>query len=274
MNIYCNGDSFTAGEELLDHLFPGWPGYRTTGSIWIKDTDFNWLEIRKKIGSTVFGDVENLLNEQKKKSWTGQLNEIDSSLFVMNGAVGGASITGIANRTVLDLAKHKDKNFDFIFIQLTGPNRIEFYNSELLENYFMRERPIGHLDKFPEKEREIAKKIVECYSDKEFSIKYLYTMINLKFAVRGITGKDPIFLLSHKVWKDYILDSLSENDKLYKNEIIQILIKESGILEIPDENIMENVQLRYNFLHTPLLHFEPRCHVEFAKVIYNRYIKC
>ncbi len=273
MNIYCNGDSFTAGEELLDHLFPGWPGYRTTGSIWVKDTDYHWLEVRRKIGSTVFAGIDRLLEKQKEASWAGQLQKIDNNISVINGAVGGASITGIANRTIVDLSTYKNQNFDFIFIQLTGPNRLDFYNSDLVENYFMKEHPIGHLDKFSDIQREIAKKYVACYSDKEFSLKYLYTMISLRYAIKGLTGKTPIFLLSQKVWKDYILNSLLSDERLNNHKVIKTLINDSGILNITDYDIMEDVQIKNNFLHTPLLHFEPRCHEEFAKIIYNKYIR-
>jgi hypothetical protein len=272
MNIYCNGDSFTAGEELLDHLFPGWPGYRSTGSVWIKDSDHHWMEIRKQLGSNMFGSLENFLKKQKECSWAGQLSKLNSNISVINGALGGSSITGIANRTIVDLAMHQDKKFDFVFIQLTGPNRIGFYNSNLPVNYFMRENPIGHIGKFPAIEKEIANKYVLCYSDKEFAIQYLYAMIGLKHAVKGLTGHYPIFLSSHKKWQDYIVNSLITDQQLANDKIIQILIKDSSILDIPNTNSMENVQLQNNFLHTPLLHFEPRCHEEFAKIIYNKYL--
>jgi hypothetical protein len=272
MNIYCNGDSFTAGEELLDHQFIGWPGYRSTGSILVKDTDHRWGAVRRKIGSTIFGSIEYYLEKQKEQSWAGQLNKINNSISVINGAIGGSSITGIANRTIVDLTKHRDKKFDFIFIQLTSPNRLGFYNSTLPETYFMKEHPIGHIDKFPPLEQEIAKKYILCYSDKEFAIQYLYTVVGLKHAVYGLTGQYPIFLSSHKIWKDYITSPLLKDQTLYNNEIIKILIEESGILNILDSDIMEDVQTKNNFLHTPGLHFEPRCHEEFAKVIYNKYI--
>jgi hypothetical protein len=273
MNIYCNGDSFTAGEELLDHQFIGWPGYKTSGSIHVKDTDYQWLAVRKRIGSTIFGSVDLLLEKEKEKSWAGQLNNLDNNISVINGALGGSSITGIANRTIIDLTKQQDKKFDFIFIQLTSPNRIGFYDSTLAEKYFMIEHPLGHLEKFSLIQQEITKKYIECYSDKEFSIQYLYAMINLKYAIKGLTGINPIFLLSHKVWKDYILRPLLEDEKLINHEVIKTLINNSDILNITDEDIMEDVQIKNNFLHTPLLHFESRCHKEFAKIIYNKYIR-
>ncbi len=273
MNIYCNGDSFTAGEELLDHILPDWPGYRSTGSILVKDTDYQWLYVRRKKAYDVFGSIEQLLKKEKEESWAGQINKIDNNISVINGAIGGSSIIGIANRTIIDLTNYRDKKFDFVFIQLTSPNRIGFYNSNLPENYFLKEHPIGHIDKFPPLEREIAKKYVLCYSNKEFSIQYLYTLNGLKHAVYGLTGKYPIFLSSHKIWKEYIIDPLLKDEKLSNNETIQCLIKDSGILNISDDDIMEDIQIKNKFLHTPLLHFEPQCHKEFAKIIYNKYIK-
>jgi hypothetical protein len=230
------------------------------------------MEVRRKKGIELFGSLEKFLTTQKEQSWGGQLEKINDNITVINGAVGGSTINGIANRTIVDLTNHKDKKFDFVFIQLTGPNRIGFYNSDLPENYFMRERPIGHIDKFPHYEQEIAKKYVLCYSNKEFAIQYLYTMIGLKYAVKGLTGHYPIFLSSHKIWEEYIVGALLKDEKLSSNNVIQTLINDSGILGIPDDNIMEDVQINNNFLHTPLLHFEPRCHEEFAKIIYNKYI--
>jgi hypothetical protein len=275
MNIYCNGDSFTAGEELLDYQFAGWPGYRSTGSYYSPSMDFDlrqWSTIRQQHAHNIFGSFEHFYEKEKEQSWAGQLSKITKNISVINGAVSGSTIAGINNRTTIDLITHRDKKFDFIFIQLTSPNRIGFYNSDLLEKYFMKEHPIGHLEKFSKIQQEIAKKYIECYSDKEFAIQYLYAMIGLKHTVKGLTGLYPIFLSSHKIWKDYIVNPLLTDKKLCNDKKIQILIKDSGILDIPNENIMEDAQLRNNFLHTPLKHFEPRCHEEFAKILYNKYI--
>lgn len=230
------------------------------------------MEVRRKKGIELFGSLEKFLTAEKEQSWSGQFEKINDNITVINGAIGGSTIAGIANRTIVDLTNHKDKKFDFVFIQLTGPNRISFYNSNLPENYFLRERTIGHIDKFPPLEQDIAKKYVLCYSDKEFAIQYLYTMIGLRYAVKGLTGQYPIFLSSHKIWEEYIVGALLKDETLSSNNIIQTLINDSGILGIPDDNIMENTQVKNNFLHTPLLHFEPRCHVEFAKLIYSKYL--
>jgi hypothetical protein len=51
------------------------------------------------------------------------------------------------------------------------------------------------------------------------------------------------------------------------------MLDNSGILDIPEENIMETTQMKNNFLFTPVKHYELKCHEEYARVIYNRYLK-
>ena len=55
LEIYCNGDSFTAGEELQDHLLSGFPGFNTTGSMYAKDVDKRWAASRWTRGEAYFG---------------------------------------------------------------------------------------------------------------------------------------------------------------------------------------------------------------------------
>jgi len=274
MNIYCNGDSYTAGAEILDYQFPDFPGYSPTGSHLAAHADHNWANIRRQKGIEFFGSYENLILKEKEYAWPGQFKKIDPKINVINGGVNGSSITGIANRTLIDLLKNKDKKFDFIFIQLTGPLRIEFYNSTLLNRHFMREQAMGWIENLPSKfERDIAKGYLTYYENSDFSIKYLYALINLKNAVKGITGIEPIFLMGMKIWKDQIINPLLENDILKKNTHVQLMLDNSGILDIPEENIMETTQMKNNFLFTPVKHYELKCHEEYARVIYNRYLK-
>lgn len=274
MNIYCNGDSYTAGQEILDYQFSDFPGYSPNGSYLAIDGDYNWARIRCQKGIEFFGSHENLISKEKECAWPGQFKKINPEINITNSGLSGSSITGIANRTLVDLLKNKDKKFDFIFIQLTSPTRVEFYNSTLLNSYFMREKTMGWIDFLPNQfERDIAKGYLKYYKDSDFSIKYLYALINLKNAVKGITGVEPIFLLGLKIWRDQILDPIINNSVLKKDENIQVLLTESGILNIGDDEIMENTQLENNFLYTPLKHYELRCHEEYARKIYNKYLK-
>jgi len=274
MNIYCNGDSFTSGLEILDYQFSNFPGYSPTGSYLATDANYNWARVRQNHGINFFGSYEELILQERSAAWPGQLKKIDNNINFINSGVAGSSITGIANRTTIDLLKNKNIKFDFIFIQLTSPTRFEFYNSDLSDSYFMREKPMGWIEFLPNQfEKEIAKGYMKYYKNEDYSIKYLYVMTGLKNLIKGITGIDPIFFISLKVLKYHILDPLEKNVMLKNNDIIQTLINESGILEIPEENCMDTTQIKNNFLFTPMKHFELRCHEEFAKTIYQKYIK-
>lgn len=274
MNIYCNGDSYTAGQEILDYQFSDFPGYSPYGSHLAVFADHNWARIRVKKGTEFFGSHENLISKEKEFAWPGQLKKINPDINIINGGVSGSSITGISNRTVIDLIKNKNIKFDFIFIQLTGPLRIEFYNSTLSKRKFMREITMGWIDDLPtQSERDIAKGYLKYYKDSDFSIKYLYALINLKNAVKGITGIEPIFLMGMKIWKDQIINPLLENNILKIDTHVQLMLDNSGILDISEENIMETTQIKNNFLYTPVKHYELKCHKEYARIIYNKYLK-
>ena len=248
MNIYCNGDSYTAGQEILDYQFDDFPGYSPTGSYRATDADYTWAKIRNQQGIKYFGSLKTFQTQEKIAAWPGQLNKIDSSIKYINSGLAGSSLTGIANRTIIDLLNHRDMKFDFIFIQLTSPTRFEFYNSTLPESYFMREKAMGWIEFLPnEYEKEIARGYMKYYKNADFSIKYLYTLINLKNAIKGITGIEPIFLMSLKILKDHILDPLTDNSLIH-DKIIQTMINESGLLNLPEENFMEYTQIKNNFL--------------------------
>jgi hypothetical protein len=276
MNIYCNGDSYTSGQEILDYQFTNFPGYDKTGSPGDRAAYANkhWANIRIQQGINFYGSYDKFLEEERKFAWPGQIKKIDKSIECINGGRAGSSIIGISNRTMIDLLKHKDKKFDLVFIQLTSPTRVEFYNWCMPKSYYMRETALGWIEFLPKEiEKQIAKGYSQLYNDADFSIKYLYSVVGLKNLVKGITGKNPIFLFSLKILKNYILDPLEQNTVLKNSDVIQSLIRESSILEIPEENFMEHTQIKNNFLYTPLKHFELKFHEEFAKLIYSKYLK-
>jgi hypothetical protein len=273
LNIFCNGDSFTSGSDLMDHLFPNFPGFTTTNSPYAKDSDREWSHKRQSKGIEYFKTIKDFKKAELDAAWPNQLTKINPNINVVNIGTNGASMAGIANRTIVELLKHKDTKFDFVFIQLTSPLRVEFYKSIYLHRHFMNEVRLGWLDYLNiQKEKELATIYASYYKDEDFAIKYLYTLLNLRYAVKGLTGVYPILVSSLKFWYDIIVTSLAKNDLLVKDPIIQILINESGILGLTDDDFMETVQIKHNFRFTPCLHYESKCHEEFAKVIYNKYI--
>jgi hypothetical protein len=275
MNIYVNGDSFSAGEELADIDLPGFPGYKTETSNFIKDLSDNemkWSERKWMVGQNYYGTYENYVNAGKALAWPAALLKMDSNLFVKNSSKSSASMTGIANRTIADLLEYQSQgiNFDRVFIQLTGCHRFEFYDSTDSQNKFVVDKTLGWVHTLrTETQRQLGKSYIAQYKDKDYAIKFLYALCTLKYAIKGLTGVDPIFLSSLVLFTKNVISPLVESENL----TIKLLLKESGMLSIPDELYMETVHTQNNFLYMPINHFEYRTHLEYAKIIYDRYIK-
>ena len=274
MNIYVNGDSFAAGIELIDWVLPGFPGYSTTESpiaaAASKETKA-WYASSKKIASKYFGSVENYVKAQRNLAWPAELGKLDPALVVHNGGRGGASMPGIAHRTIADLLTLKAKGiiFDRVFIQLTSSYRFEIYDSTLIREKFILDRPFAWIDTLPSRtQQELGKCYIEQYKNEDLAIKFLYNLCTLKQAVKGLTGYEPIILSSQTAFTTAVIDPLKNNP----DPLIQLLLKESGILDILPEYCMQTVHRDNNFLYCPGMHFEHRTHQAYAKIIYNKYI--
>jgi hypothetical protein len=274
MKIYTNGDSFTSGQELVDFLLPGYPGNHNIKFYLAKDANLTWADQRTKLILNYFGSLENLIEQEKLAAWPNCLRKINENLTVYNGSRYGSSITGICNRTLADLLELKNNNLDFIFIQLTNTPRIEFYNSNLPERYFLQERSLAWIHQLKDNslEKQIATAFMKYNSDADYSIKYLYCLCGIKNIVKSLTGINPIFLLSTPFIIGQILDPIRKNPDLENNKIIKNLIIESGILDLKNDDSMEYVHELHKFQYTPMGHYEKRTHEKFAEHIYNRYI--
>jgi hypothetical protein len=275
MNIYVNGDSYTAGSELTDWVLPGFPGYNSVGSPIVKEVTKEakeWHAHRYEVAIKYFGSIENYFKAERNLAWPAELHRLDPNLFVYNGGKNGASITGIAHRTIADLLMNKAQGiaFDRVFIQLTSCNRFEIYDVNIPQQKFIVDKQVGWIDTLPEKtQRELGKSYVAQYKDADYAIKFLYNLCTLKQAVKGLTGQEPIILSSLFFFTNNVITPLKDNT----NPLIQTLLKESGILDIADEDCMMTVHKDNNFLYLPVSHFEHRTHQAYAKIIYNKYIK-
>lgn len=274
--IYCCGDSFTDGTELVDHLLPGYPGLKATNNLLVNKDEKIWSATRFKEGRKYFGTEEKYRQTQKDAAWPGRLLKLDNRLSVINGSRDGISIVGIANRTLIDLMSiyNRSDSVDVVFIQLTSPTRLEIYNQKHPDKYFMNERTFGWIDTFETKvEQHLGVATVKHYSVVENSIKYLYNMCMIKNAVKGITGTYPVFLGSYAEFIRNVVDPLIHRSELINNDTINCLLSNSGILNIPDDDIMSTIHEKNQFLYTPISHFEQRTHDLYANHIYNKYIK-
>lgn len=274
--VYCCGDSFAAGTELLDYRLPSWPGYKTTGTLYVTREDKNWSSARHREGVVYFGSDAQYRDAQKEASWCGELSRLDNNITVINGSRDGISIAGIANRTLADLLSiyAGGDTVDTVFIQLTSASRLEIYNSTMATTHFMSERTFGWIDTYTiPSEYTLAKATVQHYRARENSIKYLYNMCMIKNAVKGITGKYPVFLASYSDFIKGVIDPILAIPELASNNIINELLVNSGIQNIPADDIMETIHLRNNCRYTPISHFEGKTHQLYAAHIYEEYLR-
>ena len=275
MNIYVNGDSYTAGSELTDWLLPGFPGYSTTGSPIAKEVTKEvkeWNSHKYDVAIKYFGSIENYFKAERDLAWPAELHRLDPNLFVYNGGKNGASITGIAHRTIADLLMNKAQGiaFDRVFIQLTSCNRFEIYDADMPQQKFIIDKAVGWVDTLPKKtQRELGNCYAAQYTDADYAIKFLYNLCTLKQAVKGLAGQEPIILSSLFFFTNNVITPLKDNT----DPLIQTLLKESGILDIAAEDCMMNVHKDNIFLYLPISHFEHRTHRAYANIIYNKYIK-
>jgi hypothetical protein len=267
MNIYVNGDSFPAGFELADTVLPSFPGLQT--KMFTNNPHFKkWEMERKAEGSRYYGNLELLEKAGKDLAWPAELTKIDSNITIYNGAKAGASIAGISNRTINDLVSYKNNNikFDYVFIQLTTTDRYEFYDTNVRNLGCIQDGGATNISNLTlDKQRQYASLFFQVHSDMDLAVKYLYTVSTLKYAIKGLTDIEPIFLISSKFF-------ISQVKRLLEKVYLKNLIDDSKLLEMILEESMEHVQILNNYLYLPLGHYEQRTHQAYARLIYDRYI--
>lgn len=299
MLIYCNGDSHSAGSELADDLYPGWPGFSVDNIInsekklftasknliqhkFINAANINILEMKclpdiydNKI-ETHYQTVQSVLEIiEKYRAWPNQLHLIDSEIKVINEARGGAGMTGICQRTVVDLIRLKSENIkvDKVILQLTSTSRPEIYDIDIHE--FMYERPIGSDRQFWKEEDDyiIAKSIEKKYTTHDYLIKYLYTLCSAVEAIKSLTGDYPLIVDSFNI--EYIKSDIFSLDTHFKiKDIKQNLDRFSALLTGSRINniflpTMMEVSKEVEFAFCVMGHFSVDVHKKFAEVIYE-----
>lgn len=220
MLIYCNGDSFTAGVALCDHIFPGYPGtfsreelktkageikkFADSKSEYYRNKHFKYLDIfSDNIDNIAFQDKPGIgcvsvagghQYMEKNYTYLAEMERLDPTIQTINSAKGGASMGGICNRTLLDLMDLRSKNIqvDRVIIQLTSIARFEIFDTNY--KHFIFDRPVGYFNAEDAGAVRISDAIVARYTDNDYTIKFLYHLLSIIETVRSITGKPPIII--------------------------------------------------------------------------------
>ncbi len=278
MRIYAIGDSFTAGEELLDFTLKGFPGYKTIEEVdnpRYNDYKIAWLKQKAILKWNQYNRTwKEWILLERSWAWPALLEQLDSRLEVENNSYPGASITGMAHRAVSDilLAKHQGRPFDKVFIQITSANRFEMYDSTLKNRDFIMDGSLTH-GHWATKEslKGMHTVMLKYQSDLDFVIKYLYTLSSLKAAIVGLTGAEPILVASQFHWVTDLFTLINEDKELKDHPNLRSMIE---YINIPDiKLIMNDIHVENKFLYNPCRHYEQRTHYEFAKAVYDMYIK-
>ena len=128
--IYCNGDSFAAGDELGDDIIPGYLGLMDVDPPHsTKKMHTAWLnssyDLTTPAGIFRQQNREKIRKLERQRSWPNKLRHLVETTVVSN-AEGGSSMDRIARTTVADLLGLVKTNKDITaLIGLTSETRFE-----------------------------------------------------------------------------------------------------------------------------------------------------
>ena len=133
MTFLFFGDSFTAGEELLDHKF--YPEYPTPVSLLDLDSEYikKWKKEYKPLWQLkTKNELENIVKEQKKHSYAHKLAEL-CNIEYENFAISGSSIQKIRYLLTTEVQKNNNSNLT-VFVQPTGAERwMEYIDDQWMD---------------------------------------------------------------------------------------------------------------------------------------------
>lgn len=221
MFLYFNGDSHTEGAGLSDcDFFPDhYPGdFKTDAQHFLDNNHRAWAQWVFKYGSENKNIWAKLRASNLQLAYPAQIQKyVDCEIF--NNAVGGSSMFSIMARTIHDLEKlaRDNKIPDKVFIGLTTidrigiPNDKEFVNDVIMWTNNALPGTVTHLE---EKWKNYAEAYWTAHNDEQLLIFYLYQCAAIKYAVKSITGRDPIFLNTVVTWNGHHLGTETNNAQL------------------------------------------------------------
>lgn len=263
MKIYVNGDSFTDGDGLGDsETFPDlYPGHHR--SLKSMQVDRWWSTCRHDMMGKNLELWETYRTNNRKYVWATILGELVGAT-VVNGAVGGSCIMGIATRTIADLSLiHSRADLpDYVFIGLTMADRLGYYQPEVedtsrVDSWVKTCIPAFQERMMPGKYKKLFETTWSTLNDEELLINYLKECLQIKNYVKRRTGRDPIFLNTTYLFWQY--KSVVESSK---NQWLRMLWFD--LLEFDKINDKWFNNGEFDIL-TACGHAVPEVHAQFAR---------
>lgn len=262
MIIYCTGCSHTEGAGLADaYIFPDdFPGD-------IRRNINGGVEWTNKRTSLLKQDpllYEKLRQENLKRSWPAKLADLTNNK-VINGGVGGASVTSMSMSLIhdLELMVKENQTPDLVLIALPSVARIPILNKNPIKDYmplaFKNVLP-SFIDNVSGDYKTYCQALLSSHSDEELLTFYLYHCISMKHTVKAITGKYPIFVktVNSSGWEELVENSNIFLLKQYWNSLeFNKFVNLRGLETFLDETQMV----------LPDGHFKEYVHQAFAEYI-------
>jgi hypothetical protein len=286
--IYVNGDSFTEGCDLADHLYPFFKQYYSLQEITSADSDIiranqisaldQKYNFNKHINDKLL--AKEIAQFEVNNRWSNKLSEQLGKPVHNLSSHGGSSMCAIIHRTLADLHRLQKQGYNItdILIQVTSPSRYSFfkethdreepqrYNGNDYYYHIKSINPISDADVIDDLNNN------EHY---EMSVyRWLYNMYMFKHAIASITSAR-LILVDSACYPNSIFGKkpfeLLHPDWLTKNKDDYLLDFKKQLDDEIKLSMLDCIDLNEPATVTAGLHFTAKIHDRFAKKISERY---
>jgi hypothetical protein len=257
--IYCNGDSFTAGTELVDceYFKDSYPGLfdKDYANDYEKNNNFKYSEwwlthsIKKFRSNLTKSKLNELIEKEKEKAWPAKLSKL-LNVPIRNSAIMASSLESVVYTTITDIL-NCDRPIDTVLLQLPPVGRVAI---PYMDTFY--DATLGHKHYIPE----IANVVkVMSYTETDYSLQYKY-LFNLTH-IYDFCKSNGIKLIIFAVKPDHLIfNPKLEYLKKYFSDDIRPLTMQDEL-----DKLITNV-------YCPGGHFSERVHDSFAIALHD-YIK-
>lgn len=287
--IYVNGDSFTEGSDMADHLYPFFKKYYSLHDILTEDVDSRLASQTFAINQKYnFNDnianrelVNTITQFEVNNRWSSILSKkLDTPVYNLSSQ-GGSSMYGIMYRTLADLYRLQKQGYIItdIIIQLTSPGRYSFFDEtkdyeepqRKNNDYYYHMRHFNHL-RNPEIVNIISAN--EPYEMSEY--RWLNELYLFKHALASITNAR--LLLVDSVFYRKCINGIKPfqfmySDWLNKNMDDYLLDFKKQLDDEVELSMLDCIDLNEPETLTDGMHFTAKVHDIFAKKIAERYFQ-
>ena len=284
--VYVNGDSFTEGCDIADHLFPHFKKNYSLNellSIPFKDAIANQqksIQDKANFGKSHPGINAELNAYQRSLRWSAILQNILNKPVINLSSQGGSSMHAIAYRTIADVVALKDQGYNItdIIIQITAGGRVSiFKNTEDWEEPPSREPILKYnitsaniqSSKYQDMMNQIL--LHETYDFSEYRV--IHDIFMLKHALSALTNARIIFVDSvfyKKTLSDHKFFTFKNCNLSNNIHVVQFKKQLDQEIEL---SMLECVEPDEPETMTTSMHFTAKVHELFAKKIAERYFQ-